>query len=489
MFLFFIAVFASGIVLLFFAGDLKPWVSIGVALAPPLVLLGIRRFPAALIPFVIFIGNFKQKAAEGFDPLDPTLLCLELVFVAVCINLFFFYLQAKGETLRYLFAGQGKAIACFVALELIVALSYLHTINPVYGKTLVEKFLTIGLFLFLVPLLLFRDERDFRQVALMIVALAVPLALYRIYVALTTSSVANMDITGISAGQLIGMTILLIVNYRMTEMRWLQTMIFLTLPLLTVGLIASDARGPALACLGIFCVSVFSKRGAHVFSGKLARVALLLLVIGIVGLAIKKMATTGSQTRVHKKTEELVQLLSGQVPKGTGGERLWAWSAAVSGFVKRPFMGWGAGGSQTYLATHRGLWGLYGGDLNLKYPHNVVLQVAAEQGILGFLAMAGFLWFTFRAVKKIAVDTNGRLSCLQWIFLFDMFAMMFSGDLDDNRAIWLWCSICLAVARMIKVGAISRQISIPLNAGRPARAGRPAYDPVSRSIPHQFSPF
>ena len=478
-FLFFMMVFTSGIIVLLFAGDLKPWMSIPLALAPPILVLAIRRFPAALIVPTIFISNFKSQAAatQGFSLTDPTLLCLALLFVALCLNLFFLYIQARGETLRYLFAGQGKAIACFLLLEFLVAFSYLHTSDPEYGKILVAKFFTIDLFLFLVPLLLFRDERDLRHFALVMVGFAVPLALYRMVVNFSTASGVNVDITQISAGHLIGMTILLIVNYRMTRSRWLQLGIFLTIPVLVVGLIVSDARGPALACLAMFFVSVFSKRGAGIVSGRAAKIAIIVMVVAMVGVTIAKVASSGSRggEKLHAKAEELKALLSGESARGSAGDRLFGWEAAISAFVKKPVLGWGAGGTRAYIKTHRGMFGIYGGDLKLEYPHNVVLQVAAEQGVVGLLALVWFFWLTLKKAKRVANITRGRLSCLFWILIFDLMVIQVSGDLDAWRAIWLWCGITLAISRMLITGAIPAPVAVadrvPEQIRRPARPG------------------
>ena len=238
--------------------------------------------------------------------------------------------------MRYLFAGQWKVIRWFLLLELIVLFSYFHTSSPEYGAILVLKFLTIDLFLFLVPLLLFRDERDLRHFALSMLAFAVPLALYRIFVTLTSSANATEDITQIGAGHLIGMTILLIVNYQITEQQWLRRLIFLTFPLLTAGLISTDARGPALACLGLLGWSVFKGQGGRFFSGTLAKVGILVMVLGVVGFTVMKMTNTGNR-RVTQKRAEIIQILSGEMPRESVAARLFGFSGAVSGLSSIQF--------------------------------------------------------------------------------------------------------------------------------------------------------
>jgi hypothetical protein len=459
LFLSFLLVFGSGIALALFRADPNPWISLLLALAPPLLLFAIRQFPAAFIPPVIFAAQFKTKAAEGVDASDPTFLCLALLFAVTCVHLFFFFVQARGVTLRYLFAGQWKVIRWFLLLELLVALSYLHTSSPEYGATLALKFLTIGLFLFLVPLLLFRDERDLRHFALAMLAFAVPLALFRIFVTLTSSAGATEDITQIGAGHLIGMTILLIVNYPITERQWLRRLIFMTFPLLAAGLIAADARGPAFACLALLGWSVFKGQGARFFAGTLAKVGILVMVLGVVGFTVMKMTNTGNR-RVSQKRAEIMQILSGEMPRGSVAARLFGYSGAISGFAAHPLLGVGTGGSRGYLATYHGPFGLTGADLQLKYPHNVVLQVAAEQGIFGLVVLLTFLWSSYKTMRSLSITTGGRLSCFLYIFLFDLFCMMVSGDLDNWRAVWLWCGMALAASRMLATQAMPAQVAV-----------------------------
>jgi O-antigen ligase len=307
--------------------------------------------------------------------------------------------------------------------------------------------------------LLFRDECDFRHFALAMLALAVPLALYRIFVAVTSSAGATEDITQIGAGHMIGMTILLIVNYQISEKQWVRALIFLTFPLLTAGLIATDARGPAFACLALLGVSVFRGKGARFFSGKLAKAGIVVMVLAIVGFTVIKMTRTGNR-RVSQKRAEIVQILSGEMPHGSVADRLFGYAGAISGFAKKPLSGLGAGGSRAYLANYHGPFGLSGGELELKYPHNIVLQVAAEQGIFGLAALLAFLWCSYKTMRSVSIATGGRLSCFLWVFLFDMFCTMVSGDLDTWRAVWLWCGMALAISRMLGAKTIPAQPAV-----------------------------
>ncbi|MFL6352710.1 MAG: O-antigen ligase family protein [Bryobacteraceae bacterium] len=480
LFFWFLLLFGGGIAVALLRSDPNPWISVALVLAPPVLVFTIRRFPAAFLPPVIFAAKFKSKAAEGFDPSDPTFVCLALLLVVLCVHLFFFYVQARGATLRYLFAGQWKVIRWFLLLEFLLAFSYLHTISPEYGATLVWKMLTIDLFLFIVPLLLLRDERDFRQFTFVMIALAVPLSILRMFTTLTSSAGTTEDVTQIGAGHLIGMTILLMVNYQATEKKWLRSAIFLTFPLLTAGLIATDARGPAFACLGLLGISIFKGQGGRFFSGTLAKLGILAMVIAVVGFTAYKMTSTGNR-RVSQKREEIMQMLSGEVPRGGVSSRLFGYAGAISGFVKKPILGWGAGGSRGYLANYHGPFGINGADVELKYPHNIVLQVAAEQGIFGLAALLAFLWGTYKTTRSISRATDGRLSCFLWVFLFDVFCMMVSGDLDNWRAVWLWSGMALATARMISAGIIPSQAAAVVAVPKQQPSRRIRFDRIPQS--------
>jgi putative inorganic carbon (HCO3(-)) transporter len=227
-------------------------------------------------------------------------------------------------------------------------------------------------------------------------------------------------------------------------------------------------------------VSVFKGQGAWFFSGKLAKAGILVMVLGIVAFTVVKMTNTGNR-RVSQKRHEIMQILSGEMPRGGVSSRLFGYAGAVSAFAKKPLMGWGAGGSRGYLATYHGPFGLSGGDLQLQYPHNVLLQVAAEQGILGLLALLAFLWTSYKKARSLWIATAGRLSCFVWILLFGVFCMMVSGDLDNWRPVWLWCGMALAMSRIVAAMPAEPQVAVVDYSAKQLPSRRIAFNRIPHS--------
>jgi O-antigen ligase len=467
LFLALLLLFAGGIALATLAtrDGTNLWVALPVAIAPPALFLTIRKWPAIFLAPVVYIGNFKDRPAEGFSLSDPTVLCLALLLFVVIIDFVSAYLERPHKALLYLLRGQEKAILVFIAFQSLVAVSVFHTRSPEYGQALVTKFVTIGLLLFIAPLVVLRDERDFKHLAVIVIVLAVPLAMRRILVVAGTSNSLE-DITQISAGDLLGIAVLLTVTYQVTASRVLKAGLLLFLLLAAAGLIASDARGPALTCLLLVCLAMFSGNRSIFLASRMARVSMLVLMLATAAFSIARMTSSVSGGRVRQKQAELLRIFSGEAPGGTAGARLWGYEAAISGFIEKPIVGWGAGGSFGYMSTHRGLFGKYGADLELRYPHNIFLQVAMEQGIFGLAALLTFLYLVFKSTRSLSNGTNGRLSCFFWILLFNCITIMFSGDIDNRREVWLWCGVALAMHRAAVSGAIRNFTERPAPARR-----------------------
>ena len=93
------------------------------------------------------------------------------------------------------------------------------------------------------------------------------------------------------------------------------------------------------------------------------------------------------------------------------------------------------------------------------YPHNLVLLVAMEQGLVGLTAFGVFAAIVVQALRRIARATRGEWLFISWIVLFHWCGAMFSGSFDDHRGLILWCGVALAGWRILKLHA--RQSQVP----------------------------
>jgi O-antigen ligase len=109
----------------------------------------------------------------------------------------------------------------------------------------------------------------------------------------------------------------------------------------------------------------------------------------------------------------------------------------------------------------------YGYLVGFTYPHNLVLQVAAESGLLGSCALALVLLRTARTIRPR--PSQGRLeaacaACGLLVFA----ASQFSGDYYDSRFCWIYLTLAVFLAH----GPKSRRAATPANDATPWAGAR-----------------
>lgn len=428
------------------------WVLLGL-LVLVAIIGGLLKFPAVILVPVIFFPQWKNLSLLEHlqSRVDLTLVWLAILCIAVIFHLL--AILVRGWTVRELFVGQGKGILAFFSFVGIVALSYLYTPAPDWGFTQATRLFGIGGLLFLSPLVLIREEKDFRQFAIAFLGFALIRAIITIFwpsYAVTSSGETYAVKTDIGGGWLLGMAILILFYYHFTESRLSRWLWRLTCaPLLIVGLVASTARGPMVALLLVVILTPLVAPQRNGASSKIfTNVSILLLVVTISVIAYSLLPTQ-MQQKYQEKTDEITQALKGASPSGTMGERLQFYKAALAQIPERPVLGLGVGGWSMF----------YQGQDERSYPHNLFLLVAVEEGLIGFFALVAFLWVVGFSIKQIIVVSGDRYVVLFALVFFCVVVSMFSGDLDTNRLLWLWCGMTFAFARMLRLAQETSQFS------------------------------
>lgn len=179
------------------------------------------------------------------------------------------------------------------------------------------------------------------------------------------------------------------------------------LAVLTIG---TGSRGPLGALLASAVVSALLLPSRRLRS-------LVLLATGFTA-SVQFILASGSGVR-----DRFIQLFSDN--QGPSVEtREYAWSATIDAIQDRPF-GRGWGGLQAVLPP------------GLEYPHNVLLEIAGECGLLGLaLFVGGVVTVTLRLVRASRRGNVPALATLS-LFVFYLLNAMVSGDLNDNRGLFL----------------------------------------------------
>jgi O-antigen/teichoic acid export membrane protein len=212
--------------------------------------------------------------------------------------------------------------------------------------------------------------------------------------------------------------------------RWL----LLALPPLVVGAVASGSRGGLLAALVVVAMlALRAGRRARTLAAWGAAAATTVLLV-----AAWLYAPLGDLLR----SRFVEQTVEQQYSSG----RTSIWQASLELLGQHPL--WGAGLD--------GFYGAVGQNQGIEYPHNYLLAVASETGLLGLAALTLSVLAWVAAVRSggTAASSSSRGALLRRAMiagaLFVGVASMFSGGYYDTRL--AWCFAALAAALTVPGG-------------------------------------
>jgi O-antigen ligase len=422
------------------------WALAALALAP-LLLVAMRRFRAAFIPPLIFVGYLKTAESKGFSLTDPTLIALLLLCGSLLLDLLL-AMTRKDHHWQRGFLTQWKGVASFGALAAMTAISYLYSPAPSYGWDKLTRFLVISGVMFFAPLVLIRKTDDLHHFTLAMLICAILLSVKLLFGVNDTSlfnptghslSSESRDVTQIGAGQAVGFGLLWLLFCPHYSLRRLSLLI--AVPLLSAALIASVARGPILFFVAVL-VPFLCLRGVR-SAVTATNVWLPVLLGGLLAFAGSLdwlQQQQAAQEKFATKRAEIEEVLRGSyTPTYTAGRRLTLYRWALQMFAEKPLTGWGLGG-----------WSYYALDRDVPaYPHNLVLEIAAEEGVMGLAALGTLLLTVLLALRRIW-RRSPDLSFIAPVFAFSLLATMTSGDINVNRPLWLWCGVIFALAGIVQ---------------------------------------
>ncbi len=411
-----------------------------------LILAALVAIPAFLItagcrPEVFLVGCAFMPQWKNAWPLDRLASVGDLtlvVLLGLLVGILWRTLRHVGrmerDHLSELFRGQWLVLSAYILFAMAVLASYAYTSAPNYGGVKLLRFLLIGTLFLYSGIVLVRDEEDFRRIALLFVLAASVTAVQMIFHLEHRAVGAETDITRIGAGWLLGMGILLLLGYPiLRNSRRHLFVVIVALPLLSAGLIASASRGPivSLALALTLTLQWFSKRQ---FASIRIWVAALLVGSCVASFFYLRHA---DPDKYDAKLSEMIQLSSGHSGSGSGAKRLDYYSRTMAAIPDNLWLGQGVGSWSVF----------YFGRDTRDYPHNLFLETMFEEGVVGQVLLLLFLYLLATAIRRMLITTKSQYGVLAGLLIYCVSVSMFSGDLDDNRLLWLWAGIIIAVCR------------------------------------------
>jgi O-antigen ligase len=233
---------------------------------------------------------------------------------------------------------------------------------------------------------------------------------------------------------------------------WTRMAAIAVLPLLLIALIAAGSRGPIIAfAAGMVALIALTGTGGRARRRLLIAGAGMLVAAIIVPLVLPG-ATVG---------RSLSALIGGSSGLSSNG-RSQLWAQAFNAFGGHPLFGIGTGGFGAINPAE-------------PYPHNILLEAAAELGVVGALLLVAIVLSTSVSLGRTWVAAGGRdrldAAVIITLFIAALVNALFSGALSDNKELWLWAGLGLGMGARLAAERVRGTAPIdeyPLHARSPA---------------------
>lgn len=323
-----------------------------------------------------------------------------------------------------------------VLIGLDMCLAFLYSNHSAYGALKIIRYLTVNLVLFFGILILVNKEEKFQELLKWIGFLGVVYAF---------SSLLGLAVGSLGAiygwnnqiwfSRALGLTLLTLYYFVGFRKQGRYGLLLLTGVFFLFMMYLQASRGPVLA---LYCSLVVYEL-FNVSGEKLARRGMKLLVASLLFLFFFS-SHSPLASFLEDKTATIIK--NNQAPTiaekfdntqgGTGWERLVQWKASWGIYKEHPLLGVGTGSLANMLPKIH--------DEQYRYPHNIVMEVLAEQGLPGIL-----LWLAFMIYPAVmAIRGIWRKDPAAKAYLFGLVLLvngvanaMFSGDVTDNAYIFV----------------------------------------------------
>jgi len=374
------------------------------------------------------------------------------IFLLSATSLFFFLLR-RGYLFEFKTHPSMLPLFLFTALLLF---SITYTPSFKYGSAKAFSFLLFNWALFIFPILLVREEATAKRIMVILGTLAISATVYTLFSlvkSLFSGSIifsyraSFLGINPISFANWIGAISLLLITYLPSiGKRWHRRAVILALGVLLLALLAANSRGPMFSFI-ITLLLLLTLRARKIPGRKLMQWVALGLLFVVIALLVLPEQVTSRYTDVITQEEG-----TRNYTFFTVNTRLFAWNAALdmaTARISSILMGVGSGGFSQVV---------YGQDVRL-YPHNIFIEVFCELGIAGVVVLLWYLASILGDVlQTLRRKMTERMRTLFMAFcmaaLFNFVNAQFSGDLNDNRRLWFFLGMVIALMQVIRSSSV-----------------------------------
>jgi O-antigen ligase len=313
-----------------------------------------------------------------------------------------------------------------VSLCALVVLSSLWTPAPAAGLDKAFRFQAFSLLAVIAPPVLIRRRVELVRVLAALVGFALVLALTARPTEVTTQPLATLGGNEIQLGVYSGFALLAILGYlRFVGPPHLRPLWFVPAGMLGYALAAAGSRGALISSI-VALVFLMGRQLLFERSRSLTLVAIVFVAL-IAAFGGASVAGPGAAVKYQES------LFSSDTARIVGSRDYLVESGVQLGLAHP--LGLGVGG---FDAVTQGL----------QYPHNLLLELADEQGLVGVVLFLALLVCAWRARYRGSLGRSAHeLGLTGALIVFALTESMVSFDLNGNRLLWFAFGLAAALPR------------------------------------------
>jgi O-antigen ligase len=310
----------------------------------------------------------------------------------------------------------------------------IYTPASSYGTDKAFRFVLLTMLAFLTPLVVLKSLRSVWIFFLGWLGIAALLSIDALGRLGTGQRLSGFSGTNIGVSRTIGVAVIILLFFVWMSRVSLSWRILAVIGAGVMGLVmvGSGSRGPLLMLGGAVMLTL----GVSIAGpGHRMRSMLTIGIIVIVALGVF------SSGLIPAASLERFDTLFNESDVDTSAQaRRLVMDQAWQLFTTSPVIGHGTGSVSAF-----------GAGRDQIYPHNILLELAAETGLLGlglYLAIVGMVLQRLLSRLSGASAQKPLWLTLLAMVLFSLLNAMVSGDLSDNRDMWLFAGIVLATTEI-----------------------------------------
>ena len=343
---------------------------------------------------------------------------------------------------------QKSIVYLFLIFGLLLGISYIYTASPDYGFRKILRFNTFAVTMFISPLLIIKSPADSKRLLsyfyfLLVIIIGIMLLQFVYFLkwgdfAIVLAYWNRISIPGANPIQVsrylaIGAAMMIALLIRNKPSQSLHYFAILFVILLSI--ILSGSRGPLVSIIIgsiVYAILYERKHSSRIFGYGILAIGTIITLLLLLPESLTQRFFDISQGSVIMTQQGVRRISTIATRFEFWSMSLQAWFSSITSF----FIGLGAGSFSSLFIWRDWRW----------YPHNLFFEIIAELGLIGLVIGILFIIKSYQIINKGIQRGSFTDHSALWVAgtVVMFIAAQFSGDINDNRILWMFIGISIA---------------------------------------------